>query len=179
MWTIAFVVFGALFIGIIVFGKRGGLSIGDIVTYEGLFTSVYGVILTFIQVWKLKSTADATNKAVEDTANKIDQMLSIAEASKYVTHLRSVKEYVTNGKLELARLRMHDIKDFMNHIAFIKNISYNKQTYKNLLGVLDSNLHSIDQALHAKSQIDIVVFDEDIERVVSFLSNIENQLKIK
>lgn len=89
-----------------VFGVRKNAAF----TYEGLWISVYGVILTFIQVSRVKKTTEATEEAIKSTRTHVDHVLSISDISKHVAYLRFVKECITNDKMILDRLLRKDKK---------------------------------------------------------------------
>ena len=148
-------------------------------TYEGLWVSFYGVAMTFFQVLKLKDTAAATEIAVQETRKQMKLVLSVAQIAKNISDLRYVKECVTNDKLELARLRLGDIKDFMSEIGYIDGLDYDKNSYRKLVITLEGNLHSIEQDINGTQFIDKNVFSKELERVVSFLMEVENKLKSK
>lgn len=105
--------------------------------------------------------------------------MSVAQVAKNTSELRYVKECVTNGKMELARLRLGDVKDFMSAIGFIDDLDYDKSIYKKLVNTLESNLNSLEQEINKTQSLDKNVFSKDIEKVVSFLMEVENKLKSK
>lgn len=156
-----------------------GAQINDILTYGGLWTSIYGLFLTFLQLMKLQKTTDATADAVKATREKMDLMLSISDISKHVVNLRFVKECVTNSKMELARLRLGDVKDFINKIGYIEGLKYDAQTYKWLINSLESNINSLEQEINKTQKVDKDILAKDLERVASFLMQIEYELKSK
>lgn len=151
----------------------------DLITYEGLWVSVYGVILTLIQVLQLKKTTEATEEAVIATRKQMDLILSISDISKHVVNLRFVKECVTNGKMELARLRLSDVKDFMSKIGYITDLTYDKNTYKRLVNSIEANMNSLEIEINSNQPVDRNVLSKDLESVASFLIDVENKLKSK
>lgn len=173
---------GIFVLGLIVIGvssHRIGMAISDIVTYAGLWTSIYGVILTFVQIMKIQRTTEATAKAIKDTRAQMDLVLSVSDVSKHVVNLRFIKECVTNNKMELARLRLGDVKDFMTKIGYIEDLKYDKHTYKRLINSLESNINSLEQDINNTQKVDKNIFAKDLESVVSFLMEVENKLKSK
>ena len=176
------IVFLVFLVGIIIIwfaSNQFEVSTPDKLTYEGLWVSFYGVALTFFQVLKLKGTAAATERAINETKTQMKLVLSVAQVAKNTSELRYVKECVTNGKMELARLRLGDVKDFMSAIGFIDDIDYDKSIYKKLVNTLESNLNSLEQEINKTQSLDKNVFSKDIEKVVSFLMEVENKLKSK
>ena len=174
-------VFGFFFfIGITliaVISNKFGVAINDILTYEGLWVSVYGVFITLVQILKVKKTTEATDQAIKDTRAKMDLILSVAEVSKHVVNLRFIKECVTNNKMELARLRLGDVKDFMSKIGYIEDLRYDKSSYKRLINSLEININSLEQEINQTQKVDKNVFAKDIESVATFLIEVENKLK--
>lgn len=148
-----------------------------ILTYEGLWASISGVILTLWQVVQLKDTTKATKEAVKATRKQMDLILSVSDVSKHVANLRFVKEYLTSDKIEMARLRLGDVKDFMSKIGYIDDLDYDNYTYKRLINSLEANLNSIEQEMNKTQLIDKNVFCKDLEKVASFLMDVENKLK--
>lgn len=161
-----------VFIGYVI-----NLDVTLIVTYVGLFVSVYGVILTLLQVMKIKKTTDATEEAVISTRKQMNLVLSVSDTAKHVANIRFIKECITNDKLELARIRLSDVKDFMGRIGYIDDLEYDKSKYKKLINSLEANLNSIEQKINANQEVDKLVFCKDIERVATFLIDVENNLK--
>lgn len=162
---------------IIVLGMVTNMDMSLILTYEGLWISIFGVILTLIQVMKIKKTTDATEEAVISTRKQMNLVLSVSDTAKHVANIRFIKECITNDKLELARIRLSDVKDFMGRIGYIDDLEYDKSKYKKLINSLEANLNSIEQKINANQEVDKLVFCKDIERVATFLIDVENNLK--
>lgn len=171
----AFFFIGIVFIAAV--SNKFDVTINDIVTYEGLWVSVYGVFITLVQIMKVKKTTEATDLAIKDTRAKMDLILSVAEVSKHVVNLRFIKECVTNNKMELARLRLGDVKDFMSKIGYIEDLRYDKSSYKRLINSLELNINSLEQEINQTQKVDKNVFAKDIESVATFLIEVENKLK--
>lgn len=174
---LALFILGSILIAWLSFNAGDELSI--ILTYEGLWVSTYGVGLTFIQVIKLKKTTDATNDAVNETKTQMRLVLSVSHIAKNVAELRYVKECITNDKMELARLRLSDVKDFISEVGYIDGLNFDKSVYKKLVNSIDANLNSLEQTINDTQKVDKDVFSRDIEKVVTFLIDIENKLKSK
>lgn len=162
---------------IIVLGMVTNMDMSLILTYEGLWISIFGVILTLIQVMKIKKTTDVTEEAVKSTRKQMNLVLSVSDTAKHVANIRFIKECITNDKLELARIRLSDVKDFMGRIGYIDDLEYDKSKYKKLINSLEANLNSIEQKINANQEVDKLVFCKDIERVATFLIDVENNLK--
>ena len=173
VWSILAFLIGAIVIGVF------GVKENAVFTYEGLWISVYGVLLTFIQVSRVKKTTEATEEAIKTTRTHMDHLLSISDISKHVAYLRFVKECVTNDKMEMARLRLGDIKDFMTKIGYIRDLDIDQYKHGRLINTLEANLNCLDQDINQTQKVDKVVFCNDLEKVASFLMSIENELKAK
>lgn len=174
-WSVFIFIIGCILIWMLKYISM--LDTSQILTYEGLWASIFGVILTLWQVMQLKDTAKATKEAVKATRKQMDLILSVSDVSKHVANLRFVKEYMTNDKTEMARLRLGDVKDFMSKIGYIDDLEYDINTYKRLINSLEANLNSIELEINKTQLIDKNVFCKDLEKVASFLMDIENKLK--
>lgn len=174
-WTIfILIILSAIIIGI---GILFHVGFWGIFTIEGLLFSVYGVVLTLIQVMHLQKITKATETAVKETRGHIKLVLSVAQTAKNVSDLRYVKECITNDKFELARLKLGDVKDFLSEIGYIEGLTYDKSLYKKLVNSMESNMYSLEQAIHGTQLVDKNIFCKDVERVVAFLIDVENKLK--
>lgn len=178
-WPIYLFVFIAGCVIIALVSCNVGVTQSVVLTYEGLWVSAFGVVLTFIQVIKLKKTTEATELAVIETKAQMKLIISVAHIAKNVAELRYVKECITNGKMELARLRLGDIKDFISEIGYIDGLNFDRTNYKKLVNSIDANLYSLEQTINGTHNVDKDVFSRDIEKVVTFLIDIENKLKSK
>lgn len=168
---------GCALIAWVSFSAGDELSI--VLTYEGVWISAFGVVLTFIQVMQLKKTTEATEIAVNETKTQMKLILSVAHIAKNVAELRYVKECITNDKMELARIRLGDVKDFISEIGYIEGLCFDRVVYRKLVNSIDANLYSLEQTIHGTQKVDKDVFSRDIEKVVTFLIDIENKLKSK
>lgn len=116
---------------------------------------------------------------MNETKTQMKLILSVAHIAKNVAELRYVKECITNDKMELARIRLGDVKDFISEIGYIEGLCFDRVVYRKLVNSIDANLYSLEQTIHGTQKVDKDVFSRDIEKVVTFLIDIENKLKSK
>lgn len=175
--SIVFLIVGCLLI--IYVGKIIILGLPITLTYLGLWISIYGVILTLVQVMKLKKITEATEEAIKTTRKQVNLILSVSDTAKHVANIRFIKEYITNDKVEMARLRLSDVKDFMSRIGYITDLEYDKNKYKKLINTLEANLNSLELDINRSQKLDKNIICTELEKVASFLTDIENNLKSK
>lgn len=154
-------------------------NIFNISTLIGLYISLYGFFIAIYQIIAIKNTTEETQKAIKETRTKIDHLLSLADCTKSIATIRTIKENINNEKYELAMLRLCEIKDFMMRIKYVSNITYDESELNKLINMVILHLNNLNKQINNIKDIDKIVFCRDLENAATVLTNLEYQLKNK
>ncbi len=155
-----------------------GLQWPDSIGVAGSYASVFGIIYTFIQVIKVKSTAQQINSAVETSNGIILNINSIEDLSKSCQIASIIPNFINQGQLECAMLRMTDLLkslgDIKNHKGFHDDFPDRCESY---CRILISDIKSLNSNIKSKSSIDLQLIIEHIVELTHFLNTTNFQLK--
>lgn len=147
----------------------------------GTIASLVGLAITYIQVREIKSISEANKEAILETKESINYALLLSDSS-HVSHLiAEIQGYLREEKLELAHLRMKDLKrhliSFKQTERFKKNISVQK--INSNLTNLSTHINNISVVISKTSdtQIDLQTINQDIELLLEVIIEFEQKTK--
>lgn len=144
----------------------------------GSYASVFGIVYTFVQVLKVKSTASQIEEAVKTSNGIILNINSIEDLSKSYQIACVIPNYINQGQLECAMLRMTDLLkslgDIRNHESLKDNFPLKCDRF---CSILISDIQSLNANITSKSRIDLQLIVEHIVELTHFLNTTNNQLK--
>ena len=150
----------------------------DAVGIAGSYASVFGIVYTFFQVMKVKSTAQQINNAVETSNGIILNINSIEDLTKSYQIASIIPNFINQGQLECAMLRMTDLLkslgDIKNHKGFTDDFPDRFESY---CKILISDIKSLNSNIKTKSSIDLQFIIEHIIELTHFLNTVNFQLK--
>lgn len=98
----------------------------------GIGLTLFGVIITIVQIYKLKSLNEATKLAVEETTKKVEKIVSIQNLSICGELIETIQENIRNNKFEVANLRIKDLQDKIIEILEITILPATNTIIQNL-----------------------------------------------
>lgn len=132
---------------------QAGLSWAEAAGLAGSYASVFGIIFTFIQVVKVKSTANQIDEAVKTSNGIILYINSIEDLSKSYQIASIIPNFINQGQIECAMLRMSDLLkslgDIMNHKGLGNEFPDKCNSY---CKILISDIQSLNANINAKMQ---------------------------
>jgi len=169
-------------IGMFFFLKSHERTFLNFLTLIGTYLSVLGLILAYMQIKSIRETAEETNRAVNLSLTRINQVLSVSDLSRFGKVIQEIQTSLMHEKHELALLRMKDLKLILIQVKFNQDLV--EYTFRDIynqnitdLGNDINNLH--DQITGMKKGINFSKLNKNLENLATTLSELENQLKYK
>ena len=155
---------------------------GNFLTLFGTFLSLYGLWIAYIQILSLKTTAEQTKNAVENSLNRINQILSVSDLSKANKIIQEIQTSNMNGKHELSLLRMRDLKYILIQVKSSAelNVYTETGTYNQNITDLSIDINNLnDLVLGKKKGVNFSKLNSNLEDLATTLSEFENKLKFE
>ncbi len=154
----------------------------NLISISGSYLSLFGIIMSFIQIYDLKTINDKTQREVNQSLTKINNILSVSELSKSLKIIDEVQNSLRANKNELALIRMKDLKYIIIQIKHNKELEKytNNEDYSNLLVDLSIDISNLsDNILKPQKSINITKVNSNLENISTKFSELENKLKFK
>lgn len=155
-----------------------GLECAVAIGIAGSWASVFGIIYTFVQVVKVKSTAGQIKDAVAKSNNVILNINSIQDLSESYQIAVNIPNYIHKGQLDCAMLRMADLLKSLGAIQASKNIPEGiAAKCEPFCQKLISDIKSLNANITTQSSIDLEYIMRNVVELIHFLNITNNQLK--
>lgn len=154
------------------------LRLDTFISCVGLIVSLYGLVVTIWQLLLIRSSAELTEKAIINTSERIETILSVSDVSKAVALSRQVIENLSDKKYELARFRLCEVKDVLVKVLCVPSIVCDEKEIKRTVQHIEVHISSLDKQVNNISEINLVTIGQDIEKMVKLLVSIETNLRI-
>jgi hypothetical protein len=183
-YLILFVIAVALLLAIILFMKIPAEqnTLLNQVGVLGTIASVLGLVLTYIQVLSIKETTVKTKKAVDDSINRVNEILTISELSKGIKNIELIQNSIKSENFDLAEILMKDLKSLLIQTKHIRDFATNTGTgeFQTLLLNLAMDINNLRQLDNQEGiEIDHFKIMSNLDDVSSVLIELENKLKFK
>jgi hypothetical protein len=158
---------------------RDGRSLLEIISAVGSIASLFGLIIAILQIQSVKDITVATQRAVADTKAQLIQNISISDLAQAIKLIEHIQEYLGNSKLELAYVRLQDLRVLL--IQFVASHSIEeeeREEYKSLLK--DIGIHSVNlyDAVYKEKVIRVSGINKTLQNAAEILIAAENQLRL-
>lgn len=157
-------------------------TIVNFFTLFGTFASIFGLWIAYIQIISLKKTNEQTKIAVENSLNKINQMLSVSELSKAIKLIQEIQTSNNNGKHEVSLIRMKDLKAILIQIRFNLDLNIYTETnsYNQNITDISININNMNDLLTGKKKgLNFSRLNSNLEELSTTISEFENKLKFE
>lgn len=173
-WAIGYIVIIALLIYYCIARElKSDLIIANI----GTFTSIYALVMTFVQMKAVLLKAEETDKIINKTMQRYDQLLSLEDIAKYIEIAKNITKDINSDKYEIAQLKLENLKEVILKLKKTDIIDEKIQSqYNNTLIKASENLSSLNDCFAKNSSINKIKFSQNSEVIVTFL--IELKIKI-
>ncbi|MEA5258970.1 hypothetical protein VB264_14335 [Arcicella aquatica] len=154
----------------------------NILSITGTLASLVGLAITYIQVKEIKSISEANKEVITETKESINFVLLLAD-SVHVSHLiEEIQRYLREDKLDLALVRMKDLKKYLISFKlterFKKNISMPKINSKLIsLTTHINNISDVVSKTVSDIQIDTQAINQDLELLLELIIEFEQKTK--
>lgn len=148
----------------------------------GTFTSIYGLIVAYLQILSVKKTSELMKNEVEKANKNTIKIISISDLSKAIKLVQEIQQYLLSDKTESAVIRLKDLKSILINLKYNDQLKFftDKKDYKDSLGNISINITNLNnELLKIKSEISKSKIISDLEKVESQLGEFEGHLKFK
>jgi hypothetical protein len=150
----------------------------NIISIYGTLISIFGLGITLKQILSVKNISKATQEAINIQKRKSSQIQLITDVPRNIRIMRDVQGYLKHNELDIALMRLRDIKEF---IESLKGADWdiNHSSYASHLNKLETDIRDIDRAICKNEKIGISKIIANLEKFVTVLIGMENNLKQK
>lgn len=181
--TILYFVLGTIIIIILFFYlDKCDRTIVNFFTLFGTFASIFGLWIAYIQIISLKLTNEKTKTAVENSLNKINQMLSVSELSKAIKIIQEIQTSNINGKHEVSLIRMKDLKSILIQIKYNSELNIYTETsiYNQNITDISIDINNLNDLLIGKKKgLNFSKLNSNLEELSTTITEFENKLKFE
>lgn len=149
-------------------------------TLFGTFFSLVGLWLAYSQIKNLSSRSQEIQSAVEESFQRVNQILSVSDLSKAYKIIHETQQYLQTEKYELALLRMKDLKGILIQFKFNKELMMytDDKIYNTNITDLGSDLNNLTEMLYGKkSGLNFSKMNQNLENLATTITEFENKLK--
>jgi hypothetical protein len=150
----------------------------NIISIYGTLISICGLGITLKQIISVKNISKATQEAINTQKRKSSQIQLITDVPRNIRIMRDVQGYLKRNELDIALMRLRDIKEF---IESLKGADWdiNHSSYSSHLSKLEIDIRDVDRAICKNEKIEISKIITNLEKFVTVLIGMENNLKQK
>lgn len=148
-----------------------------VITYLGTFTSIYALIMAFVQMRAVLLKAKETDEIINKTMQSYDQLLSLEDITKYIEIAKYITKDVNSDKYEIAQLRLQDLKEVILKLKKTDIIDEDiKLQYGTALINVSDNLSSLNDYFSKKGSINKPKFSENSDVIITFLIELKTKI---
>lgn len=158
------------------------ITVANAFTLFGTYFSLYGLVVAYLQIQSIKGISTETKDAVDASAKKVNQIISVSELSKSNKVVQEIQIYLQDNKFELALVRMKDLKAILIQIQYNEHLAdyVNDKLYNVNITDLATDMNNLyDHMTGGKKGINFSKLNQNMENLSTTLSQFENQLKYK
>ncbi len=156
-------------------------NIGEFVGICGSIASLFGVWVAYVQIKSVKDISQDIQKALEDKISIVNNSLTFADISRILSLAKDAKTYVHSSNLEMASVRLSDLKLDLVLLRQNSRILESDEISKlnSSINDIGIDIFNIDTHNKDKEQITVDVIQSHLEDVLTFLADLEGKLKYK
>jgi hypothetical protein len=155
-------------------------TIPNYITIIGTVLSLIGLLITYVNVFALKSEAIVISEQITRTYNKINQLNSIADISKAIKIVQEIQNFIHYKKIELALLRLRDLKCMLIQFSedqLLNELTKNK-AFEEQIKDLGIDINSIDSyVLQSNRKVNFSDIIKNLEELSTYLTKFEMKFK--
>lgn len=156
------------------------MTVSDFITIIGFSITLLGFAATLWQIHETKSVAKSASDSARLTSNRINQIFTLSNLSKYTQLIKLIIENIYDKKFLNAADKLSDIRDVLIEIK--NNSTALKHTDSNSLDLYINNLNSDMSSLRQLSRgqdvnIDIKGLETRIDQIHVVLKTVESKMK--
>lgn len=135
--------------------------------------SIIGIVITYHQVKKVRSVAEATKEATEKTQKDVSKTLSIVQVAKYCESISIIQQAITDNEIKLSIHLCHELK------AALYELQIHLQRYQADNELCDFKKHIQSLGINVTNMTrSLTEGNEKLRRtkIIQDLENLHNQL---
>jgi hypothetical protein len=136
--------------------------------------TILGLIIAIIQLFRSSSASSAARKAAEEARDRVNQTYLTPGIAVLIQHVRFVQEKAQTGQFDVARIRLHDVKDGLS--IFYGSDFVQMSDLQSTIRQIDLCLRAIDRELADEGELILPSFCADLEMVVTQIQKIQSQI---
>lgn len=147
----------------------------------GTYASIFGLAITLIQVVAVKEIAKITSQTINETKNRIQIGISIADVSEAAKLIQEVDSYLGTNRFEIARIRITDLRDKL--IQFKSNESFKKivklEEIDEIISFLNLHLANLYEQIYSEENItyNSKELSSELQKIGTYLQDFKNNIQ--
>jgi len=146
----------------------------------GTYSSVYGIIVAYVQILSVKETTENTEQRVEDANKRVMKMLSISDISKAIKTVHEIQNYLISNKDESSIIRLKDLKSILIQLKYNSEIGEltDSNDFTDSLATISIHMENLNYNLiGTKTGLNKGKIISDLEIIENQLNEFEGLLK--
>jgi|SRR5690606_9473447 len=167
--------------GVFYFGlKESERNLINYFSIMGTYSSVYGIIVAYVQILSVKETTENTKQKVEDANKRVMKMLSVSDISKAIKTVHEIQNYLLSNKDESSIIRLKDLKSILIQLKYNSEIGElaDSNDFTDSLGTISIHMENLNHNLiGSKTGLNKGKIISDLEIIENQLNEFEGLLK--
>lgn len=157
-------------------------DIGNHLSIIGSIASLFGLWLAYKQIQTIKDITSKTNEAVQSKLKYLNGFLTMADMTRIISSTKEILGYLSSSKMELALLRMRDLRTELVQLRQNKQILGSNDVLLSLnkcVSTLGIDIGNINDSIMKNRSISLETVTSNMDYLLAVLSEIEGKLKYK
>lgn len=167
--------------GVFYFGlKESERNLINYFSIMGTYSSVYGIIVAYVQILSVKETTENTRQRVEDANKRVMKMLSVSDISKAIKTVHEIQNYLLSNKDESSIIRLKDLKSILIQLKYNSEIGElaDSNDFTDSLATISIHMENLNHNLiGSKTGLNKGKIISDLEIIENQLNEFEGLLK--
>ncbi|PXV61897.1 hypothetical protein CLV62_12452 [Dysgonomonas alginatilytica] len=148
-------------------------------TMFGTLLSLWGICLAYMQIHSVKETSEKIQSEVANSIKEINEFFSFSDISTTIERIREIHNYIIINKIELALLRMKDLKiQLINIHSNSKLGTYiDCDAFKLLIRDINLDISHIHDHLLRDKNVNLSMVNKHLETTSTSLEEIVSKIK--
>lgn len=151
------------------------------VSIAGTAASLFGLILVWVQVGRLKSLAEESDRATKQTKDQLMSFLAAIDIGKALKVVQETQIYNRGKKYELSIVRMQELREIL---IFVRNhprysTSIDTKHFNKLIGRTSVDICSMEKSVFNRDEnIDPVFLNANLDSILAALNDLQSKVKL-
>ena len=154
-------------------------DIGLYIGICGSIASLFGVWVAYLQIKSVKDISRETKDAIDTKVSGLNKFLTLTDMTRVISLAKDAKSYVATSKLEIASVRLSDLK--LDLVLLRKNDKLLKlseaEKMNSIINDIGLDIVNINSYVKKRGQLSLDVIETHLEETLTLLADLEGQLK--